>query len=79
MSFVSTYVCVCVCVCVCVGGWVGGLVCVRACVGVCWYSSTVDTSSICKMSETYLRSTDQRYYVVSTIPGVSAKFPHLYF
>ena len=49
------------------------------CVRVCLYSSTVKASSHCKMSETYLRSTDKRCYVVSIIPGAPAKFLHLYF
>ena len=46
-------VCVCVCLCVCM------------CVCVCVYSSTVKAYSVCKMSETYLRSTDQRSCVVN--------------
>ena len=56
------YVCVCVCVCVCL------------CVCMCVNSSTVNASSDCKTSETYIRATDQRCYVVSIIPGASAKF-----
>ena len=62
------FMCV-VCVCVCV--------CVFLHVRVFLYSSTVKASSDCKMSETYLRGTDQRCYVVSTIPGASANFLHL--
>ena len=58
-------------VCVCV--------CARARVCVCLYSSTVETFSDCKISETYLRGTDERCYVVSIIPGASAKFLHLHF
>ena len=57
-------VCVCLCVCVCV------------CV-VCLYSSTVKASSECKMSERYLRGTDQRSCVVNIYLGASAKFVHL--
>ena len=48
------------------------LVCVCVCVCVCLYSSTVEPSSDCKTSETYLRDTDQRCYVVSIIPCASA-------
>ena len=64
--------CWCVCVCVCaracvwVDGWVGG----------CLYSSTMKASE-CKMSERYLRRTDQRSCVVNIYLGVSAKFVHL--
>ena len=47
------------------------------CVYLC--SSTLKASSVSKMSETYLRGTDQRCYVVSIIPGASAKFLHLHF
>ena len=46
------------------------LLCV--CVCVCLYSSTVEPSSDCKTSETYLRDTDQRCDVVSIIPCASA-------
>ena len=46
---------------------------------VCLYSSTLKVSSVCKMSETYLRGTDQRCFVVSIIPYASAKFLHLHF
>ena len=56
--FLSKDLCVCVCVCVC----------------VCLYSSTVKASSVCMMSDTGLRGTDQRCYVVSIIRCVSAKF-----
>ena len=63
---VWVYVCVCVCVCVCV-------------VCVCLYSSNVKSSSECKMSETYLRGTDQRCYSVSIISGASTKFLYLHF
>ena len=58
--------CVRVSVCVC------GSVCV-----VCLYSSTVKASSECKMSERYLRGTDQRSCVVNIYLGASAKFVHL--
>ena len=58
-------VCVCVCVCMCV------------CVCVCLYSFTVKASFICKISETYLRGTDQRSCVVNINLGASAKFPYL--
>ena len=57
-------------------------VCVRVCVCVCvcvFCSSTVKVSSVCKMSETFLKGTDQQCYVVSIIPGASAKFLHLHF
>ena len=47
------------------------------CVYLC--SSTLKAPSVSKMSETYLRGTDQRCYVVSIIPGASAKFLHLHF
>ena len=47
----------------------------RAC--VCVYSSTMKASSVCKMSDTCLRGTDQRCYVVSIIRCASAKFLHL--
>ena len=57
------YVCVYVCVCVCVC--------------VCLYSSTMKASFNYKMSETYLRATDQQCYVVSIILGASVKFFHL--
>ena len=63
---VYVYVCVFVCVCVCV------YVC------MCVYSSTVKAFSVCKMSETHLRVTDQRSCVVNIINlGASAKFLHL--
>ena len=48
-------------------------------VSVCLYSSTEEVSSNCKTSETYLRGTDQRCYVVSIIPGASTYFLHLHF
>ena len=53
--------------------------CVRVCVCVCvcLYSSTVKAFSVSKMYGTYLRGKDQRCYVVSISPGVSAKFLHL--
>ena len=38
--------------------------------------STVKASSDCKMSERYLRGTDQRYCVVNIYLGTSAKFLH---
>ena len=63
--FITGGACVCVCVCVCM------------CVCVCLYSSTVKASSVCKMSVTCLRGTDQRCYVVSIIRCASAKFLHL--
>ena len=47
------------------------------CVCVCLYSFTVKASSICKISETYLRGTDQRSSVVNINLGASAKFPYL--
>ena len=52
---------------------------VCVCLFVCLYSSTVKTSSDCKMSKTYLRGTDQRSCVVNIHLGASAKFLHLYF
>ena len=52
-------------------------VCLFVCVCVCLYSSTVKASSVCKMSETHVRGIDQRCYVLSIIPGASAKFLHL--
>ena len=62
-------VCMCVCVCVCV--------CVRvcACVCVCVYSFHVKASSVCKMSETYMKDTDQ--HLVSINLDASANFLHL--
>ena len=57
----------CVCVFVCV------------CVCLCLYSSTVKASSVCKMSETYLRGTDQWSCVVNINLGASVKFLHLRF
>ena len=62
-------VCVCVCVCLCV--------CLCVCVCMCLYSSTVKASCVCKMSDTCLRGTDQRCYVVSILRCASAKFLHL--
>ena len=47
------------------------------CVSVCLYPFTVKASSVCKMSDTCLRGTDQRYCVVSIIRCASAKFLHL--
>ena len=44
---------------------------------VCLYSSTMKASSDCKMSETYLRGTDQRSCVVNIYLGASTKFIHL--
>ena len=67
----SFSLCVCVFVCLFVR------VCVCVCVCVCLYSSTVKASSVCKMSETHVRGIDQRCYVLSIIPGASAKFLHL--
>ena len=64
----SLSACVCVCVCVCL--------CVCVCV---FYSSTGKASSVCKISETFLKGTDQQCYVVSIIPGASAKLLHLHF
>ena len=67
-------------------GWVGRVsfagksfnsVCVCVCVCVCVYSSTVKASSVCKISDTCLRGTDQRCYVVSITRSASAKFLHL--
>ena len=49
----SVAVCVCVCVYVCV------CVCVCACACVCVCSFNEKTSSVCEMSETYLRGTDR--------------------
>ena len=43
---------------------------------VCLYSSTMKASSDCKMSETYLRGTDQRSCVVNIYLGAFAKFIH---
>ena len=63
----------CLCVCVCVS------VCVCVCVCVCLCFFTLKASYVCKMSGTYLRCTDQRCYVVSIIPGASAKFLDLRF
>ena len=65
--------------CYCQGVCVRVRVCVCVCVCVWLYSSTVETFSDCKISETYLRGTDERCYVVSIIPGASAKFLHLHF
>ena len=48
------------------------------CVCLCLHSFTVEAFSDCKTSETYLRGTDQRCYVVSIIPGASANFLHLH-
>ena len=59
-------VCVFVCARARVCGWVGG----------CLYSSTMKASD-CKMSERYLRRTDQRSCVVNIYLGVYAKFVHL--
>ena len=56
------------CVCVCV------YVCVCMCVCVFVSSFTVKASYVSKISEKYLRGTDQQCYVVSIIPGASAKF-----
>ena len=47
-STVDTFVCACACVCVCA--------CVHTCLCVCIYSSTVKTSSVCKISVKYLRA-----------------------
>ena len=69
-------VCVCMCVCVCVCVFVSVPVFVCVCLCVCLYSSIVNPPSICKISQTYFRDTDQRCYVVSIIPGASAKFLH---
>ena len=66
--FRTLCVCVCVCLCVCV--------CVYVCVSL--YPSTVKVSFVCKISEIYLRGTDQRFYVMSIIPGASAKLLHLH-
>ena len=52
-------------------------VCVFVCVCVCVCSSTVKASSVCKMSDTYLRGKDQRCCVVNIIRCASAKFLHL--
>ena len=46
---------------------------------VCLYCSTVEASSDCKTSVTYMRSTNQQCYVLSIIPATSAKFFHLHF
>ena len=51
--------------------------CVFVCVRACLYSSTMKASSDSKMSETYLKSTDQRPCVVKIYLGASAKFLHL--
>ena len=45
---------------------------IRVCVRL--YSFTVKASSDCKMSETYLRGTDQRTCVVNISQGASVKF-----
>ena len=45
----------------------------------CLYSAIVKASPICKMSEACLSGKDQRCYVVSIIPGSSARFLHLHF
>ena len=64
-------VCACVCVCVCV--------CVFVCVCVCMFILFhLLVSSGCTTSLTYMRSSDQRSFVVSIL-GASAKFLHLYF
>ena len=52
-------------------------VCVCVCVCVFVYSSTVKASSVCKMSETYLRGADQQSCVVNINLGASAKLLHL--
>ena len=44
---------------------------------MCLYSSTVKASSDRKMSETYLRGTEQQSCVVNIYLGASAKFLHL--
>ena len=51
------------------------LVCVCVCVCVC--VSVYNLSSVCKMSDTCLRGTDQRCCVVSILRCASAKFLHL--
>ena len=50
-------------------------VCVCVCVCVCVYSFHVKASSVCKMSETYMKDTDQ--HVVSINLDASANFLHL--
>ena len=68
-AIIKMFQVLCVCVCVCV--------CVFVCVFI--YSSTMNASSVCKMSKTYLRSTDQQSCVANVILGASAKFLHLRF
>ena len=70
LKFILSKKRVCVCVCVCVR--------VCFCVCACLYFSTMKASSVCKMSETYLKGAHQRYYAVSIISGASAKLLHLH-
>ena len=65
----TCYCPLCVCVCVCVR------VCVCVCVFILFH---LLASSGCTMSLTYVRSSDQRSFVVSILLA-SAKFLHLYF
>ena len=48
---------------------------VCVCVCVCVYSFTVKASSVCKMSETYMKRTDQRSSVVSINLGIWMLLP----
>ena len=46
--------------------------CLDVCVCVCLYSYTTKVLFFCKISEAYLRGTNQRCYVLSAITGASA-------
>ena len=78
----------CVCVCVCARACVHACMCVRVCMGVCVCVRACvfilfHRGDFLRLQDVWdtlnLRGTDQRCYILSIVPGVSAKFLHLHF